>query len=186
MANESEPFHSFIDTEAQDFFEEGRMVEKIKDYCRRTGQSIPESVGEIVRNVCESLALRYRYSRDCLELYADCRFRKLQLLGGGSRNELLCQSTADALGIMVAAGPVEASVTGNFIQQAIAAGMIQSMEEGLRIIERTWKCKTYHPNAVRENEWERIYKRMSPVFGWLPIVKGEGNERSSAKIQERT
>ncbi len=186
MANESEPFHSFIDTEAQDFFKEGRMVEKIKEYCRRTGQSIPESVGEIVRNVCESLALRYRYSRDCLELYADCRFRKLQLLGGGSRNELLCQSTADALGIMVAAGPVEASVTGNFIQQAIAAGMIQSMEEGLRIIERTWKCKTYHPNAVRENEWERIYKRMSPVFGWLPIVKGEGNERSSAKIQERT
>ena len=82
--------------------------------------------------------------------------------------------------------PLSAQVSQDLIDKAIAAGMIQSMEEGLRIIERTWKCKTYHPNAVRENEWERIYKRMSPVFGWLPIVKGEGNERSSAKIQERT
>lgn len=164
MAEEAEPFKAVIDTESDVFFQSGGMVEKIKEYCKSTGQRVPERDGEIARAVYEGLAMRYRYSREKLQKFSGYTFRSLRMMGGGSRNSLLCQFTADVLGIPVLAGPAEASVLGNLMQQGIALGQITSFEEGNSIISRSEACRKYYPQP--DEAWERSYQRYKILFDW--------------------
>lgn len=164
MAEAAVPFLSVIDTESDMFFQSGCMIEKIKKYCQSTGQKVPETDGEIARIVYEGLAMRYRYSRDNLQRFAGCRFRSLRIMGGGSRNSLLCQFTANALGIPVQAGPAEASVLGNLMQQGIAMGQIASFEEGRQLIARSERSRKYEPQ--QDEGWERAYQRHRALSGW--------------------
>ena len=85
----------------------GNIPERIQKFCRRTGQPVPETVGETVRCIYESLALKYRYALEQLEGMTGKNFTILHILGGGANAGLLCQMTADACRLMVKAGPVE-------------------------------------------------------------------------------
>lgn len=164
MAQAAKPFAAFIDTEAGDFFFGGRMPEKVREYCSRTGQQAPDSPGQICRVILESLALRYRYSRDAMEKCSGDAYTQLSMLGGGGRNALLCQFTADALGVPVHAGPFEATTIGNCVQQAIAAGAIADVRQGREVAERSERIETYTPQNTAV--WDKNYEKALKLAGW--------------------
>ncbi len=168
------PFLAAIDTEADTFFKPGEMPEKIQDFCRQTGQKVPVTRGEIYRVVLESLVYRYRYSADCLQSFAGYSFRKMTIMGGGSRNPFLCQWTANILNRPVTAGVWEASVMGNFLQQGIAMGAIRDLEQGISIAAATCKAEEYFPNE--QQKWEEQYIRFTKKFDWKQIKKSHATQ----------
>lgn len=105
LADEAEAFHCFIDPDAQEFVAPGNIPERIQKFCRRTGQPVPETVGETVRCIYESLVLKYRYALEQLEGMTGKNFTILHILGGGANAGLLCQMTADACRLMVKSRP---------------------------------------------------------------------------------
>lgn len=128
------PFVSLINPDDSIFANPTSMVKSIQDYCRKTGQTVPESKAAITRCIFESLALRYRQVYEMLKEIAISGIDKLHVIGGGSRNNMLNQFTANALGIPVVAGPDEATAIGNVMVQAKAAGIyndVQDMRTGL-------------------------------------------------------
>lgn len=162
FARASEPFKCFIDPDDESLAAHGSLPEKIRAYCERTGQRVPETVGETVRCIYESLAMKYRYA---LEQIAQCtgkRFDVLHLLGGGTKDGFLCQLAADSLGIPVVAGPVEATALGNILIQLIALGEIESYEQGREIIAKGEKVKTYEPLA--DARLEEAYERFVEII----------------------
>lgn len=157
MARECEPFKCFIDPDSPLLSAHGNLPEKIKKYCAETGQYIPETVGEIVRCIYESLALKYRYALAQISECTGKTFSVLNILGGGTKDGFLCEMTADSLNIPVTAGPIEATALGNIILQLIALGEIRDVEEGRKIIAKTEKTKKYTPN--RTLNWDEAYKK---------------------------
>ena len=128
------PFAAVIDPDAHDFLAPKDMPAEIVAYCRAHGQTPPGSRGALVRTILESLALRYRWTLERLGELQGCRFDALYAVGGGVRNELLCQFTADACGIPVVAGPVEATAIGNAAMQAIAVGELSNLQEARALV----------------------------------------------------
>jgi len=139
------PFLASIDTEAEEFFNLGNMPQKVQEFCKKTKQKIPTTVGEIGRIILESLAFRYRFSRDRLQECAGYEFKTLQIISGGSRNRILCQFTANILNIPVVAGMEEAAVMSNLVQQAIAYDVIKDMKEGQELMEKSCSKQFYKP-----------------------------------------
>ena len=121
------------------------MPDRIRAYCRRTGQQEPSGTGEMVRGVLESLAETYAQKIRQIEEITGKKMQEIYIIGGGSQNELLCQLTAETSGLPVYAGPVEATALGNLLVQSIAQGEIQSIQEGRGIIKRVYKIKKYLP-----------------------------------------
>lgn len=157
FARKCEPFRCFIDPDSPLLSAHGDLPEKIREYCRRTNQYVPESVGEIVRCIYESLALKYRLA---LEQTSECTgksFSSLHLLGGGTKDGFLCQMTADSLDIPVIAGPVEATALGNIILQLVALGELESVESGRKLIASSENLTKYIPD--RNSEWDKAYNR---------------------------
>lgn len=167
LAARSGPFLACIDTEDESFFLRDDMPQKVQDYCRRTEQWVPETPGEIVRVVLESLAFRYRFSADTLSILSGQKFSCLRLLNGGSKNRLLCQFTANALGMKVLAGPVEASSMGNFAQQGLAMGILESYSQALELIGKSEDIAAFLPQDV--SLWEGYYRKAVTLFGWKQI-----------------
>ena len=122
------------------------MVQSIRDYCAKTEQPQPEGPGEVTRCILESLALSYRHGLERLSQILGYRFRVLHIVGGGSRNSLLCQFTADATGIPALAGPVEATVAGNVLVQALATGGLSSPTEVRAVVRRSTDLIEYKPH----------------------------------------
>jgi len=131
------------------------MSQAIRDYCAATGQSPPEGPGEITRCILESLALAYRQTLDQLTVLLGRKFRVLHIVGGGCKNSLLCQLTAAAVGIPVLAGPVEATVAGNVLVQALAIGRIQSPEEIHEVVRSSSTLIEYEPRDTQR--WQDYY-----------------------------
>ncbi len=147
MAREARPFVSLIDPDDARFAKPGKMADRMRDYCRETGQTVPETKGELVRIAFESLACKYRIVFDGLESLADRTFPSLRIVGGGSQNAFLNQCTANALGRPVVAGPVEATSLGNLLLQLTALGAVDSLEEGRSLVERSFEARRYTPEA---------------------------------------
>ena len=124
------------------------MPRRIGDYCAATGQSRPADVGETVRCVLESLALKHAETVDMLRRVAGVDPGELYVLGGGARNALLCQWTADASGLPVLAGPEEATLLGNLLVQAMALGEIGSIDEARSIVRGSFAPTVYEPRAT--------------------------------------
>lgn len=156
-ARKSEPFKCFIDPDAPSLSSHGNLAEKIKNYCKNTNQPMPETVGESVRCIYESLALKYRYAISQISKCTGKKFDVLHLLGGGTKDNFLCEMTADCLNIPVVAGPVEATALGNIILQFIALGEIESVEQGREIIAKNEKIYNYAPN--HNDSWDKAYKK---------------------------
>ena len=141
LAKNVENFHSIVDVNDLSFFAPESMVKAVQDYCRKTGQQVPETVGEIVLCVYESLAECYAKADDQIEDITGVKFNEINIVGGGCQNVLLNELTAKATKRTVVAGPVEATATGNLIAQMLAIGDIKSLNEGKQIIKESFEIK---------------------------------------------
>lgn len=152
LAAEAKPFVSLIDPTDLRFLAPASMPEAIAGYCRETGQAVPDSPGAFVRCALESLALLYRQTRDQIETLTRRKIRRLHVVGGGSKNELLNQFTANALQIPVLAGPVEATAAGNVLIQAIGLGHLPSLEAARAVVRESMPMKMVQPQEAEA--WE--------------------------------
>ncbi|GIQ61934.1 rhamnulokinase [Paenibacillus cisolokensis] len=155
-------FRSFIDPDDGRFLHPPDMPEAIRSYCRERRQPVPESIGETVRCILESLALKYRYVLECTERLTGKTYKGLHMVGGGLRNELLCRYTAAALGRPVWAGPTEGSALGNLAVQWIATGAIKDIAEARAMIRASFPVRTYEP-ADRE-AWTEAYRKFAALL----------------------
>ena len=164
LAEAAGPLASLVDPDHRDFLVPSNMPEAIRAYCRRTGQSVPSEPGAIIRAALESLALRYRMVLGWLEQLVGGRIETIHIVGGGSRNQRLCQATADACQRTVLAGPVEATAIGNLLVQAIAAGDIGSISEAREIVARSFPLARYEPqNApMWDAAFDKFLKLVKP------------------------
>jgi len=154
-ASSAKPFRSLIDPDCPLFLKPADMTEAIGEFCRKTGQPRPESVNEFVRCVLESLAFKYKFVFDELCSLCGRPISRVHIIGGGSRNKVLCQYTADALGLPVVAGLAEAAAVGNIMIQALSAGKVDSLESVRDMISASFDLRIYDP--AESEEWERHY-----------------------------
>ena len=155
MAEAAPAFSAWIDPDAPVFASPGDMPEKIRRFCAETGQAVPVDEGTVLRVATESLAMKVRSVYESVRSLTGRDFRRLHAGGGGSRNTLLCQAMADALGIEVVAGPVEATSCGNVLMQMIATGRLASLEEGRERIRSSFSFERYQPR--QREAWERAW-----------------------------
>jgi sugar (pentulose or hexulose) kinase len=161
MAEAAEPFSAFINPDDEVFASPGNMPEKIRNWCEKSGQKIPADKGTILRVATDSIALKYREVFDHIKAFTGTTFDQLHAGGGGIQNEPLSQSTADALGIMVVAGPIEATSCGNVITQMIGTGHLENFEAGRELIRRSFDFKTYEPR--QSADWNAAYERFKAL-----------------------
>jgi len=162
LAAQAEPFRAFIEPNAEVFVAPGNMPDRIAAFCRDSGQPVPETPGQILRCALESLALRYRRTLDEIEQITGRRVEVLHLVGGGSRNELLNQFTANAVGRPVMTGPVEATALGNIAAQAMATGALASLDAAREAVRRSSETKTYLPGDAKA--WQAAYDTYRRLF----------------------
>jgi len=157
-AKKAEPFRTILDPDYGEFFSGGDMVRKVQDYCRKVGQPVPETVGQVARAIYESLALKYRWALERLEEIKGQRIDQLNIVGGGIQNKLLNQMVADSINRPVVTGPVEGAAIGNLLMQAKALGAVRDMEHLRQIVRQSEATETYlsHHSAL----WEDAYQRM--------------------------
>lgn len=162
MARNCQPFKAFIDPDHDDFYLPGDMPRIIQDFCARTGQEIPQTKGEIVRCVYESLALKYRWTIERLEKILNKPLKVLHIVGGGSKNELLNQFTANAINRPVLCGPTEATAVGNLMIQAMALGQVKDLSEIRQVIKESFPTIDYASEDVEQ--WDDAYQRFLKIL----------------------
>jgi rhamnulokinase len=162
LALKAPAFRSLVDPDDPRFLKPGDMPAKIQAYCRETNQPVPEGRESILRCILESLTLKYRWVLTALEAMRGRRIDVLHIVGGGSKNELLDQFAADALGRPVIAGPVEATAIGNVLTQAVACGDVASQADARRIVRESYEVKTFAPRD--RGPWDEAYGRFAPRF----------------------
>ena len=150
-------FTSLFDPDHRAFLHPDDMVEAIATYCRQTGQAEPAGPGGYVRAILESLAFKYRQVLESLEEVTGTRFATIRIVGGGSRNRLLNQFTANATGRAVVAGPVEATALGNIAMQMVATGAVASLREARAVIDRSFPVEHFAPADA--DRWNTHYRR---------------------------
>ena len=155
-ARKAKPFACLIDVDHQDFYHPGEMPKRVVEYCKRTNQYVPQSRAEIVRCIMESLAFKYRYVFDGLCEIVKSQISKLHMVGGGCKNNMISQFTADALGIEVTSGPIEATAIGNITAQLIALGAIENISQARAIIKNSFEIKSYFPED--QELWQEKYE----------------------------
>ena len=161
-AQKAESFRSIIHPDEEIFANPENMVKAIQQYCKDSNQPIPETRGEIVRCIFESLALRYREVLENLRKLTSRSLSTLHVIGGGSKNDLLNQFTANSIGIPVIAGPSEATAIGNIMIQAIASGTASSIEEMRRLIHKSIPLSIFEP---QDGElWDSGYMKYLKVL----------------------
>jgi len=162
MAESAPPFQSLIDSEDSSFANPASMTKAISDYCEATGQTVPSSHAAYVRCIFESLSLKYKSVLGKLIQLAPFSIEKLHVIGGGSKNPLLNQWTANAIGIPVIAGPSEATGIGNIMIQAKAAGCVGSLQEMRKIIRDSIQLEEFLPE--NKIEWEKAFEKFLKII----------------------
>jgi rhamnulokinase len=145
-----------IDPDDEAFLAPGDMPARIAAHCERTGQRAPDAPGETVRAILVSLACKYRVVLRSLERVSGRRVRCVHVIGGGARNALLCQLTADVLELPVLAGPVEATALGNVLVQARGAGLVASLAQMRELASASARPTAFEPQADRSADYERF------------------------------
>ena len=167
LARAAPPFGPLIDPDAPRLLPPGDMPARIRRLCQETGQTPPTTPGELTRCILESLACAYRAAFDAIRSASGQSVTEIHVVGGGSRNDLLCQLTADATRLPVLAGPVEATAIGNLLVQAMAAGRIGSLRQLRAVVGRSTTIQRYEPlsdPSQRErwaeaiSTWNQLYK----------------------------
>lgn len=156
-ARQCEPFRSLINPDDSAFANPADMEQAIASYCEATSQPLPQTRGQVVRCIFESLALRYRQVLESLRTLSPFPIDTLHVIGGGSRNEMLNRFTADAVGIPVVAGPSEATAIGNVMIQAMASGEAEGLSGMRKRVRDSIVLSTYHPCDTAA--WDAAYLR---------------------------
>jgi len=157
MASQAPAYGPLVEPDNHSFLRPGDMPARIRAFCDRTGQRKPETRGEMARCALESLALKYRWTLEKLEIMAGQSLGVIHIMGGGCQNQLLCQLTADATQRPVIAGPVEATAAGNVLMQAMARGHLASLVEARELVRRSFEVITYEPESAEG--WDEAYAR---------------------------
>ena len=161
LASDAPPLRSLIDPDDLRFLNPPDMAAAIQEFCRETGQPAPSTEGMLVRCALESLALRYQSVLECLEHVGGKRVEVIHIVGGGSRNSLLNQFTADACNRPVVAGPVEATVLGNVLMQARACGELGSLAELRSVVRNSTEVRTFEPRREQDTAWQEARSRFA-------------------------
>lgn len=163
LAASEEPLHTLIDPDDALFAAPDHMLRAIDAYCARTGQKAPRTPGAYTRAILEGLALKYRMTLDQLGCVMGIRFREIRLIGGGCRNAMLNQFTADATGCRVLAGPGEATALGNIAMQLVGIGAVASIDEARALIEKSFPAEVFAP--MDGTAWDRAYAGFQSLVG---------------------
>jgi len=150
-------FRSLFDPDHASFLHPRNMLTAIAEYCRDTGQPEPDGPAGYARAILESLAFKYRVVIESMERLTGIAITEVRIVGGGSRNRLLNQFTADCTGRTVVAGPVEASALGNIAMQMVATGAVASLADARQIIERSFPVERFEP--IESDRWNSQYRR---------------------------
>jgi len=162
MADAAKPFQAFIDVDDESFYSPGNMPEKVVAYCEKTGQTAPSDMGGIIRVVMESLALKYRSAVEGLEKITGKKVPALHIVGGGCKNTMLSQFTANLLNRPVTAGPVEATALGNILAQLIALKEVDDLQQARSLVKSSFPTDEYTPRDMEL--WEDAYNRYINVI----------------------
>jgi rhamnulokinase len=157
MSLKAQPFKCLIDPDAREFLNPGDMPAAIAAFCVKTGQREPETHGEVIRTIFESLAMKYRSTLDSIMEVSQIEIEKIHIIGGGANNELLCQYASNATNLPVYAGPTEATAIGNIMMQAKAMGAVSSLCEIRQIVFDSFETKIFYPEDVIL--WNTEYQR---------------------------
>jgi len=163
MAEKAEAFKCFINPDDDIFYRPGNMPEKIVKFCRETGQKVPEDKASIVRCIMESLALKYNMTIKGLEKIAGYNIPVLHIVGGGSRNLMLCRFTANAAEKNVITGPVEATSVGNLMCQLMALKEVSGLKEARELVAESFPTTVYTPSNT--DAWKEAYERYKQILG---------------------
>ena len=161
QANAATPFESFIDPDYPAFQTPGNMPKRIREYCEKTGQKVPETKGEIIRCIAQSLAFKYRETVEGMEDVTGKKYNVINIVGGGIKDKMICQFTANATKRTVSTGPVEATSIGNVIVQGIACGAIADLAEGRKVVRNSFDIAKYTP--VDSPAWDNAYETWKKV-----------------------
>lgn len=156
LALAAEPFKCFIDPDAPEFVPHGNIPERVREFCRKTGQYVPETVGEIMRCIYESLAMKYRLTFEKLRECTERDYPVIHVIGGGTKDGLLCQMTANSCDRTVKAGPIEATVMGNVAVQLMSDGSVENIGQARKIIAESSELKTFEPKDT--DKWAEAYE----------------------------
>ena len=156
LALAAEPFKSFIDPDAPEFVPHGNIPERVREFCRKTGQYVPETVGEIMRCIYESLAMKYRLTFEKLRECTERDYPVIHVIGGGTKDGLLCQMTANSCDRTVKAGPIEATVMGNVAVQLMSDGSVKNIGQARKIVAGSSELKTFEPKDT--DKWAGAYE----------------------------
>ena len=162
LALEANPFLAVIDPDDDQFFHPGDMPERIRNSCVSTDQPVPQTKGEIIRVILESLALKYRWVLERLEELTGKRFDPIHIIGGGTKNRLLNQFTADATSRPVVSGPVEATAIGNVLMQAIGLKHLNTLTEARSLVRTSFRPEVFEPQQTAD--WDDAYSRLKKVM----------------------
>ncbi len=157
-ARKAEPLRSIINPDSPEFYAGGNMEKKIRDFCRKTGQPVPQTVGQVARCVYESLALKYRHALEGLEKMKGQRIDSLNIVGGPINNRFLNQLIADSLDRQVVTGPVEGAAIGNLLTQAMALGHIRDIEHLRQVVRSSQAVEVWEPHHT--DAWEQAYSKL--------------------------
>ena len=160
LAAAAQPLKAVIDPDHNDFLKPGDMPARIKAYCQRSGQAVPETTGEVVRTALEGVALKYRWVLERLERLQGKRLDTIHIVGGGTQNRLLSQFTADCTGRPVITGPIEATAAGNLLMQLVALGQLASVDEAREVVRRSFDVEHFEPNSAVCSVWDDAYARL--------------------------
>ncbi len=162
LAAESEAFLSVIDPDDDVFLHPGDMPVRIQKFCANTNQRVPQTKGEILRVALESIALKYRLVLDRLEELIGKHLDPIHIIGGGTKNKLLNQFTANSTDRVVITGPVEATAIGNILMQAIGMKHLGSLADAREVVRASFEPEVYEPN--RKSDWDEAYSRLQKVM----------------------
>ena len=164
LALESEPFKCFVDPDYPTLTPPGNLPKRIQKFCEETGQYVPQTVGEIVRCIYESLSLKYRYAYDQIKELTSKEYKIINIVGGGTKDGLLCQMTANSCNTPVSAGPVEATVFGNIAVQLMSDGSISDIKTAREIIAKSDNVKTFEPDNDEVKAFEKAYDEFKKII----------------------
>ncbi len=159
----AKPFQCFIDCDAPEFETAGDLPSRVQKFCEVTGQYVPQNRGEIMRCIYESLAMKYKLHFNTLSEVTGKSYTQINMLGGGIKDTLLCRLTADATGVRVFAGPIEATVMGNIAVQMIALGELRSHAEARDVIAASIEPAIYEPADTAS--WEKAFAEYKKYLG---------------------
>ena len=164
LTSNAKAFETFIDPDAPEFARPANIPGLIREYARRTNQTVPESDGAVLRAIVESLALKFRYVLNMCEEIGGTKIETIHVVGGGIKNKLLMQATADSTGRRVVCGPIEGTGVGNILMQAIGAGDVANVDEAREVVRNSFDLVEYEPNSQSVALWNEAYGRFLQVI----------------------